>query len=150
RCLLDEKESGRGQRKTGGQVRKHGLPAGRAAVGVERQVAVGVVVDDVLGSGDSCGTDVERRCGERAGGQPDEHRILQVDGVVGDVEVEHVVDVGRGIERGVEDHRVLSAAGEDVVVASTAIDGVVALTAGHQVVAVATVQIVDAEATGED
>ena len=95
------------QRQSGiedGELRR---AAGSTAVAVVDQRPGRGIVDDAVRGGRRRSPDGERRSGKRAertdGG---EDRVVEADHVVGDREVGNGVDIGGGIERGVEDEGV--------------------------------------------
>jgi hypothetical protein len=104
-CSGDE-EVEAGQRQAAGEVAICTGSGAGVAIGVVVQRAAAAVVDDevvgVGGSGDP-GAGAERAGGEGAGGgERAEDRVLELDGVVDDTEVEDRVAVGGRVRQGVE------------------------------------------------
>ena len=83
--------------------------------------------------------DMAVQIGERAFRQAGEHQVVQKNGVVGDGEAGDPVDVGRRVQRGVEDEAVRAASTADSVVAAPADDAVAKWAADDRVVAVTAV-----------
>ena len=97
-----------GERQPGGEIGEQGRAAGRVSVGVEEQLAGRAVVDDaVLGIG-SGRADVEG-IGTQHADRPDpgEERIVEPDEVDASRHVGDGVDVGGGVQRGVEQELVV-------------------------------------------
>jgi hypothetical protein len=119
-----------GEREAPADVGELHLAVSARAVAVVVQRARDVVVDDAVVGILRGGADHELAGRDVA--EPEvarEDRLLQQDGVVGDVEVGDAVDIGGGIKRGVEQEPVLPAEPGELVAPVSAIDDVIPVAA---------------------
>ena len=139
-AISDDQEIAVGEREAGVQLGK--LDGGRPSVPIDivHQRAGRGVVDDAIARIGRRRTEPERGGRQHPGRQRREHRVVEMEDVVGHVEIGDLVDIVGGVERRVEDEGVRPVCAGQRVVAVAAQQRVVAAAAQQRVDAVAAIE----------